>query len=649
MATALPATPPNQFQNRSGNIALSLLDANFTDIYQTVNGIGSGTVSLANVQISGGNAVMTTINAATANITNLISTNVTVSNVSLTNISVTSGSLNNVVIGNVTPANGTFTNVSTGNLVATGGSLNNIVVGNVTPANGSFVYVTANGNIAPTVNIGAISYGNLTYTDNNNWQVMTANVNSYAQVILQNYNTSNQASTDFVLSNDQGTSTTNYINLGINGSNYAVSGSNSPFNSANAGYVFTSNANLVLGSTSTSGYVIVSPNQQPMINIQSSGGNFSGQITSTAGTHIISAPYGNTVQGLTIQLETGTGAGLGHLGFIGTATSNALGIYAGNRISIGAGYNYANSIPQGVIEAIGIDSQGANVTINGKGNDGNVPFTVYGVSRFSGTSSDVVFHYYGNSTSTYLYVGPTGSRRYEWRCNSVLGLSISDAGNVGIGPISPANTIFHWGNASAGAVTQTIQNNTANATITLNLSNLTITSPGITTISSTGNVIVQGANTTVSAVGALTINTSGNITFTNATANTVSLSNTSLLLVVGAQGALGYGTGAGGNVTQATSKATGVTLNAGSGRITMNNASLASNTTVTFLLTNNVISATDNMIVSVVSGAVTVGSYTTQVSTIAAGSANISVRNITAGALSEAIVLAFTVLKGATA
>ena len=146
-----------------------------------------------------------------------------------------------------------------------------------------------------------------------------------------------------------------------------------------------------------------------------------------------------------------------------------------------------------------------------------------------------------------------------------------------------------------------------------------------------------------------TANTSGYIIFANSTANTVSLSNTAQLLVVGAGGALGYGTGAGGNITQGTSKSTGVTLNTGAGQITMNNAALASNTSVTFLLTNSVVAATDNMIVSVVSGAATVGSYTTQVSTIAAGSANITVRNITAGSLSEAIVLNFTVLKGATA
>src|SRR5687767_7192697 len=47
----------------------------------------------------------------------------------------------------------------------------------------------------------------------------------------------------------------------------------------------------------------------------------------------------------------------------------------------------------------------------------------------------------------------------------------------------------------------------------------------------------------------------------------------------------GWAAGAGGTVTQQTNKATGVELNTPTGEIVMNNASLASNTSVTFTLT----------------------------------------------------------------
>jgi hypothetical protein len=111
-------------------------------------------------------------------------------------------------------------------------------------------------------------------------------------------------------------------------------------------------------------------------------------------------------------------------------------------------------------------------------------------------------------------------------------------------------------------------------------------------------------------------------------------------------GGLGYGTGAGGTVTQATNKATGVTLNKGSGQITMNNAALAAATTVAFTLTNSVIAATDCVVVNHGSAG-TAGSYLVWATTFAAGSCVIQVQNISGGSLSEAIVLHFAVIKGA--
>lgn len=115
-------------------------------------------------------------------------------------------------------------------------------------------------------------------------------------------------------------------------------------------------------------------------------------------------------------------------------------------------------------------------------------------------------------------------------------------------------------------------------------------------------------------------------------------------------GAFGYGPtalGIGGTVTQATSKATGVTLSKACGEITLNAAALAANTTVSFTLTNTLISAGDLIHLQHQSGG-TAGAYGTN-GQAAAGSASINVRNITAGSLSEAIVLRFAVIKGVTA
>lgn len=105
---------------------------------------------------------------------------------------------------------------------------------------------------------------------------------------------------------------------------------------------------------------------------------------------------------------------------------------------------------------------------------------------------------------------------------------------------------------------------------------------------------------------------------------------------------IGYAAGAQGAVTQATSKSTGVTLNTSAGQITMNAASLAATTNVTFTLTNSSISAKDVLLLNVTNG--TSGSYNAFVSSMAAGSATITLRNISAGALAEAVVLNFAII-----
>ncbi|HAP01145.1 MAG TPA: hypothetical protein DCQ93_04395 [Bacteroidetes bacterium] len=110
---------------------------------------------------------------------------------------------------------------------------------------------------------------------------------------------------------------------------------------------------------------------------------------------------------------------------------------------------------------------------------------------------------------------------------------------------------------------------------------------------------------------------------------------------------IGYATGAGGTVTQITSKSTGVTLNKNCGTITMNNAALASATIVSFTVTNSSVAANDVIITQHDSGG-TIGAYTVTANTMAAGSFKITVRNNTAGSLSEAIVIRFAVIKATT-
>ena len=107
------------------------------------------------------------------------------------------------------------------------------------------------------------------------------------------------------------------------------------------------------------------------------------------------------------------------------------------------------------------------------------------------------------------------------------------------------------------------------------------------------------------------------------------------------------GPATGGTVTQATNKATGVTLNTESGQITMNEAALAAAAEVSFSVTNSKVAATD-VVVACHGSAGTAGSYLVNANAIADGSFAVTVSNVSSGSLGEAIVINFVALKGAS-
>lgn len=108
-------------------------------------------------------------------------------------------------------------------------------------------------------------------------------------------------------------------------------------------------------------------------------------------------------------------------------------------------------------------------------------------------------------------------------------------------------------------------------------------------------------------------------------------------------GGLGYIAGAGGTVTQATSRTTGVTLNKLCGNITMVSAAQAANALVTFTLTNSFIAATDYLLIQHISA--TNGGAWVFSTVCGAGSATINIRNQTTASITEATPLRFFLLK----
>jgi hypothetical protein len=122
-----------------------------------------------------------------------------------------------------------------------------------------------------------------------------------------------------------------------------------------------------------------------------------------------------------------------------------------------------------------------------------------------------------------------------------------------------------------------------------------------------------------------------------------SLTATGVVASTGTAG-VGYATGAGGAVTQATSRTTGVTLDKTTGAITLFSAA-GSATAATFTVTNSTVAATDVIILNQKSGT---DLYDLMVTAVAAGSFNISFRT-TGGTTTEQPVFNFAVIKGVAA
>lgn len=137
----------------------------------------------------------------------------------------------------------------------------------------------------------------------------------------------------------------------------------------------------------------------------------------------------------------------------------------------------------------------------------------------------------------------------------------------------------------------------------------------------------------------------GNVAVVDSSGIAVTGAVTTTGAITSSSGGVGYATGAGGAAAQATGKSNGVTLNKACGQITMNAASLAAGASAFFTVSNSEVAATDTIDLVLASGNAGAGTYNYQVDKVGAGSFTVWVKNVSAGALSEALVFNFSVTK----
>jgi hypothetical protein len=194
---------------------------------------------------------------------------------------------------------------------------------------------------------------------------------------------------------------------------------------------------------------------------------------------------------------------------------------------------------------------------------------------------------------------------------------------------SPADTTGYAGGSSARVTVTAAENITAGA----RGANMSL---GVASIGSTLADVLSIKSTADIAVNAGIVAGVGSSPSTAAPASNYTIESRS--------GAIGYGVGSGSSQTQATNKATTVVLSKPTGQITLSNANLAADTTVSFTLTNTYIDANDILVFNHLSGG-TLGAYIINAQA-GSGSATVNIHNATPGALAEAIVIQFALIKG---
>ena len=256
-------------------------------------------------------------------------------------VTITGGTINGTAIGGTTPAAGAFTTLgATGNAtlatitagtwngtaigatfggtgqtaVATGdllygsatntwsrltaGASGTLLIGGATPSYSSSPTITgtmtagafvANEAITGSLSQGAIAYGTLGYSDTNIYASFTSSVNSYNQLVVQNTSNGSSASANLLVSNNLGTSTTYFGELGMNSSGFTGTGA---FNAANTVYLDATTADLAIGTTTANSvHFVVNSSATDSITINGSTG-----LVSFPGTGAITLPVGTTAQ-----------------------------------------------------------------------------------------------------------------------------------------------------------------------------------------------------------------------------------------------------------------------------------------------------------------------------------------------------------------
>ena len=526
------------------------------------------------------------------------------------------------------------TAIQLGNTVTT---LNNMTLANVTISSGN-VTIT---NVAITT--ANVTTANITTAVIGTETVTTSTITT-ANVTTANITTGNITNGTVITSLTLSYGTANGVTY-FNGSKVLTSGSALTFDGTNFATTGTATATKLIptGSSATgNGLYLPAANS---VGLSTNGTNAvyidSTQNVIVGGTSTLGARFAviGTASGSNNYIQiTNPGIGTATIGF--TAASGNVKVYnsyATGVLANGVGIDIDTSGNVGIgttspgqkLDVVSTANSGVSIRVNSS----NAGSSTFGSLIFGNDADSSVSSIQQNSSTNTTLGGGNSLNIFSkagamtFSTASTERMRIDSSGNVGIGTSSPGTKLQAVGIIKSGATGTNGEFNLARTSDGLSVGKITLTES--TSILDYNNLLGAGLHTfTINSVERVRINSNGELLITTAAG-------------------LGYGTGSGGTVTQATSKGTGVTLNKPTGQITMDAAALLPATQVGFTLTNSLLTINDVVVVNIDGFSGTSDAYNVWAAPITGG-AYIFVKNISAGSLSEAIRIHFAIIKGAT-
>lgn len=270
-------------------------------------------------------------------------------------------------------------------------------------------------------------------------------------------------------------------------------------------------------------------------------------------------------------------------------------------------------------------------------------------------NTEVMLPESGNLVSVGTAVTDNAIARYDGTTGKLQnsGVVIDDSGNVGIGTNNPSSSLTLKDGLT---LVRQFDNNTPRPAVSAGIQKYGIhtgdysVDDGFLRLSAGGGINAYGKSYIDISAYSNIPDMSRNIVFGVSGTEMVRIDAYGNLLLKSGAGALGYGAGAGGTVTQLISKSTNVTLNKPSGTIITNGSALAAGATVYFAFFNSVYTNTYDIINFQLLNNDNSASYNIWAVNNGPGFGFIIfIKNISASSLSDVLQINFSLVKGAVA